>query len=503
MPGFAPDLPAEQVHARFTATLREAEAVRKNLVLWFADIHRRKLYLELGYTSIYAYAVEAHGFSKTRCAQFVRIAESLEELPVLRRSLAAGGVPWTRAREVVKVATPETDRAWVEEARRSSRRELERKVAAAQGRTKAACGAARDQAVLALGPAPSRAGAGAARSAADLAAGVSGTSVASGSHHSGDAGALGPDAGPGFGSGAAFPGSGGSDDQRAQGCRRPEEGGPAGLPAAAAGVHLRFPPVLYARYGAAIEALRKQGWRGPVEELLVMALDHLIRAAGPGTMVTAANDDAPTAVELNVVRAPAGIGRMAHPGPDARVRQDGAASEERIGKKFTRVNSDPERSGSVGRPRASGQARPAPLQPVYQVVVHQCEDCGRGSVATGRGPKPLDPAELRAVLCDARIHRSGERNRSAIPPSLRREVLERDGYRCRVAGCGSPRFLSVHHRKPRSAGGRNTLENLITACASCHRAIHAMAERSPGFAVPVAKPPEGSRERNRKTPPPG
>jgi 5-methylcytosine-specific restriction endonuclease McrA len=79
---------------------------------------------------------------------------------------------------------------------------------------------------------------------------------------------------------------------------------------------------------------------------------------------------------------------------------------------------------------------------------------------------------LEAALCDARVHRTGEKNRATIPPSVRREVLARDGHRCRTAGCGSARFLDVHHVGPRVDGGTNDPDNLITLCAACHRMIH-------------------------------
>ncbi len=110
--------------------------------------------------------------------------------------------------------------------------------------------------------------------------------------------------------------------------------------------------------------------------------------------------------------------------------------------------------------------------PRYQVVVTQCPDCGRAEAQTSRGPKPLGLPALQAVLCDARMHREGEKNRATIPPARRRDVLARDGYRCRASGCGSAHFLDVHHVIPRERGGTNDRDNLITLCAGCHRMIH-------------------------------
>jgi 5-methylcytosine-specific restriction endonuclease McrA len=53
---------------------------------------------------------------------------------------------------------------------------------------------------------------------------------------------------------------------------------------------------------------------------------------------------------------------------------------------------------------------------------------------------------------------------------LRRQVLERDGWRCQQCGCATQ--LEVHHVRSRSGLGDDACENLITLCADCHKAIH-------------------------------
>jgi 5-methylcytosine-specific restriction endonuclease McrA len=50
---------------------------------------------------------------------------------------------------------------------------------------------------------------------------------------------------------------------------------------------------------------------------------------------------------------------------------------------------------------------------------------------------------------------------------LRALVIARDG-RCMFPGCNSRIGLETHHIKPRSTGGKDTEQNLITLCASCH-----------------------------------
>lgn len=52
----------------------------------------------------------------------------------------------------------------------------------------------------------------------------------------------------------------------------------------------------------------------------------------------------------------------------------------------------------------------------------------------------------------------------------RDQVLERDGYKCRMCGSGSS--LSVDHIKSRGAGGTDEMENLRSLCVICHGRRH-------------------------------
>ena len=51
--------------------------------------------------------------------------------------------------------------------------------------------------------------------------------------------------------------------------------------------------------------------------------------------------------------------------------------------------------------------------------------------------------------------------------AVRKRVLARDGYRCRV--CRALDAVDVHHVVLRSAGGTNDLGNLAALCRCCHR----------------------------------
>jgi 5-methylcytosine-specific restriction endonuclease McrA len=54
--------------------------------------------------------------------------------------------------------------------------------------------------------------------------------------------------------------------------------------------------------------------------------------------------------------------------------------------------------------------------------------------------------------------------------SLRQQILRRDGWRCQL--CGTMSNLEVHHKKFRSHSGRDSEDNLITLCSTCHASVH-------------------------------
>lgn len=52
---------------------------------------------------------------------------------------------------------------------------------------------------------------------------------------------------------------------------------------------------------------------------------------------------------------------------------------------------------------------------------------------------------------------------------IKTKVQERDKYTCRI--CGKTNSLEVHHIEKVKHGGSSDLDNLITLCVSCHRAV--------------------------------
>jgi hypothetical protein len=69
-------------------------------------------------------------------------------------------------------------------------------------------------------------------------------------------------------------------------------------------------------------------------------------------------------------------------------------------------------------------------------------------------------------------HNAQERASLQLAYSLvRDEVLKRDKNRCRMCNAKRPTPFHVHHILKRRKGGTDTLDNLITVCAGCHKKV--------------------------------
>lgn len=418
---YRPGLSAAQVDRELKHAVQNWRSAEQSVVLWFAELHRRRLYQKLGFGTIHLYATESLGFSRARSYQFLKLAERLKELPTLRKAVASGELGWTKARAVATVATKQTQKEWLRRAQGSSRRELEREI----DQTKRGVRATR------LVP------------AAQMALGTSAALEEKGK--------------------AASEREPAQVRQAPEGGRAPREGQAplekqtprerqaqqervSEIPL---GLSVTLTPEQFARYEALVAQLRQCGHREAKGELLLAALSSLLADTKARRKRNSQRENSPGSQQKGQ------LGRAAsHAGTAARV---------------------------TGSP--------------YQVRIQYCPRCESASVSTGRGDRAIDRATLQAALCDAKIQGPGQRTRSTLPPRIRRQVLERDRHRCRMPGCEQRHFLAVHHILARKDGGKHELTNLITLCASCHRALHALSDEKRRELFQTARR-KGSRREN-------
>lgn len=93
------------------------------LAAWRNDVAER-----LGYGSFQEYIGSLFGYSSRWVRERLRVARALEGLSELHAALRKGELHWSAVREVTRVATTETEQAWLDTARNKSTHELEQLV---------------------------------------------------------------------------------------------------------------------------------------------------------------------------------------------------------------------------------------------------------------------------------------------------------------------------------------------------------------------------------------
>lgn len=331
LPEFHPGRTAREAHMALEKSVKIADQAQHCAVLWFAEILKRKLFRELGFSSMNQYAAQKLSFSRSRTGDFMMLAKRLDELPAVKAEMAAGRLGYTLAREIVPVADASNEKAWLEVAQNQSRRELAETVKQAKAEAKRKPHPSQAELI----PAP-----------------------------------------------------------------------PATTPPAVIKTRIGFEltPVQLARF----EALQAQiGHQANRAEWLLDMMEQSL------------------------------------------------------------VNTEPNTEPNTEQKSPRGDIR-AP----YQIHVHECPTCQKSAVQTRHGEQELAANEKEVTICDAQVQSQGHPNKSTIPPRIRREVLSRDRHRCRRKGCEHTGYLHIHHMQPRSRGGSNKRENLVTLCSACHHLWH-------------------------------
>jgi hypothetical protein len=86
----------------------------------------------LGYASLPDYASKVLDLTPREARGLYRLGRAFPTMPALASAMEAGALDWTKAREILRVITPDTEAAWVARAQGRTSRELEREVSATQ-----------------------------------------------------------------------------------------------------------------------------------------------------------------------------------------------------------------------------------------------------------------------------------------------------------------------------------------------------------------------------------
>jgi len=118
-----------RAHHALSRLAQERAAADAEEGRWLLAALRSATHLHLGFASFSEYIERSFGYKARSTQEKLRVAEALEELPVLTQALEHGTLHWSAARELTRVAVPENERKWLALAQGKSVRQLEELVA--------------------------------------------------------------------------------------------------------------------------------------------------------------------------------------------------------------------------------------------------------------------------------------------------------------------------------------------------------------------------------------
>jgi len=123
---------ARKLHENLCTAIRLERRCMRDIALGLSEMRRKKLYKELGYASLAEYGEQSLNFRDGKTTQLATLGDRLALLPHLDTAMVLGAVGWTTARTIARVATPDTEDAWITRAMATSSRDLEDLVSDAQ-----------------------------------------------------------------------------------------------------------------------------------------------------------------------------------------------------------------------------------------------------------------------------------------------------------------------------------------------------------------------------------
>jgi hypothetical protein len=118
----------KQAHEQLVRLARSRAGLELEEGKWLLAAQRAGTHQHLGYGSVLEYAERLFGHAPRLTHEKLRVAAALERLPELEQALASGELTWSAVRELTRVATPETERAWKDHVRYKTVREVEKLV---------------------------------------------------------------------------------------------------------------------------------------------------------------------------------------------------------------------------------------------------------------------------------------------------------------------------------------------------------------------------------------
>jgi hypothetical protein len=120
-------------HREIDRELRQIAKKRAGLDVeeahWLRAAEKQHVWRKLGFSTALEYLEDVFGYAPRTAMERLRVARELANLPALEDELRQGALPWSAAKELSRVMTPQTESAWLARARGKNLRDIEELVA--------------------------------------------------------------------------------------------------------------------------------------------------------------------------------------------------------------------------------------------------------------------------------------------------------------------------------------------------------------------------------------
>ncbi len=121
--------PWMELHRQLMSVARRRAALDSEELALIREAIRVTLWRRLGMVSMREYLEHAMGYGPQVASERLRVAEALDALPAIEDALATGELSYSAVRELTRIATPKTERAWLEACEGKNLRQIEELVA--------------------------------------------------------------------------------------------------------------------------------------------------------------------------------------------------------------------------------------------------------------------------------------------------------------------------------------------------------------------------------------
>ena len=119
----------QAIHENAVRCARHYQRAEAALIDALQKVDNKKVYAQMGYSSLFEYARLALRLSESTAYAFIRVARKSVEIPQIKAAIEAGTLSLSNAKRIAAVITPANQELWIARASNQTQVELDREIA--------------------------------------------------------------------------------------------------------------------------------------------------------------------------------------------------------------------------------------------------------------------------------------------------------------------------------------------------------------------------------------